>query len=381
MIGTGELIASCGGGAEGALAAELDAIGLRDIRPGIGTVRFRGGTDELVRANLESRLASRILLPLTSGPAHSYDDLYRLCATLPWSEIVPPRSTLKVWAVCRSSALRDTRYAALKVKDAIVDNQRRHGGRRSEIARTQADVVVSVFAGNDGATISLDTTDQPLHVRGYRIEAGDAPLRETVAATLLSVAGWNGSRPLLDPFCGSGTIVIEAALLASQTAPGLMRSDFGFLRWPSFDTATYRKVRSEIESRKGRETEPPPAIVGTDIDPEAIDMAKRNAERAGVAHLIRFAVRDVAECELPGAGAIVITNPPYGERLKLEDAEGFYKTFGDTIKQRLPGADVWVFTANRDAMKRLGLRIASRHVLYNGGLESRLYNIPIRERN
>ncbi|MFP4114046.1 MAG: THUMP domain-containing class I SAM-dependent RNA methyltransferase [Spirochaetota bacterium] len=372
--GNGTLIATCGGGAEEALEREIVAVGLESSGRSNGTVRFRGRLAEAVLANLALRTASRVLIPLCEGAVRSYDDLYRLAHRAPWKMLVPPSLTVAVSAVGRSRSLTDTRLAALKVKDAIVDAQRSGGSRRSSVDRRRPDVPVSVFVANDRAVISLDTSGAPLHVRGYRTEGGEAPLRETVAAAMLAYSGWTPGAPLLDPFCGSGTVAIEAALHAAGILPGALREGFAFERWPWISAEAVARARSRAAAPPDVTT----PIVARDVDPGVVEMATRNAERAGVADRITFETADAHSAEPPDVPAgYIVTNPPYGERLDIGEASPFYAAFGDRLKRSYPGWTAAILSANRDAMKSIGLRVSSRTQLWNGGLDARLYRIVL----
>ncbi len=372
--GDGSLIATCGGGAEEALELELREMGLVPLDRGNGIVTFRGAEREMIEANLRLRCASRILIPLFGGPVRSYADLYRLARRVPWQHLVPARLTIAVSAITRESALADSRLAALKVKDAIVDTQRR-SGQRSNVNRTRPDAPVSVHIAGGIATISLDSSGDPLHERGYRTEAGDAPLRETVAAAMLRTSGWDTERPLLDPFCGSGTIAIEAALLAARIPPGAIRTGYAFSRWPWISPhAADDRLHALAADRGDRPAVP---LVARDIDPQVIEIARRNARRAGVERLIHFEVADALHQDPPAGTGLVVTNPPYGERTDIGSAREFYGAFGDRLKQSYGGWQAWILSANRDALKGLGLRIASRRLLWNGGLEARLCRVDV----
>jgi len=369
--GDGTLIATCGGGAELALEAEIRALGMEPVSRGNGTVRFRGGAREMIAANLRLRTASRVVVPVGGGRVTSYDSLYGLARRTPWHRLVPSRRTIAVTAVVRDRSIGDSRLAALKVKDAVVDTQRKLGSR-SSIDRRNPDYPVVLHVADGTATISLDSSGSPLHERGYRTEAVEAPLRETVAAAMLMVAGWDASRPLLDPFCGSGTVAIEAAMIAAGTAPGLIERRYAFERWDWIDARSVERERASLPRAR---VEPRVAITARDVDPEAIGIATRNAERAGVARWIAFERMDVATGPAPGGPGTIVTNPPYGERMQLEHAQEFYRDLGDRLKREYAGWDAWILSANRDAMKAIGLRAASRTRLWNGGLDARLYEI------
>ena len=380
------LIATCAGGLETVLSQEITARGWRVVGSEAGAVRFTGTGSVVAEANIVLRTASRILVPLTKGSVASFDDLYRLASGADWTRLAPPSRSIGVTAVSSDKELGDTRFAALKVKDAIVDHQRRKTGNRSEVDRRTPDIGIVVFINRGTAEISLDSTGSPLHMRGYRTEAGEAPLRETVAAGIVLLSGWDSRTPLLDPFCGSGTIVIEAAMIAAGIHPGSGRDDFGFLRWPGADRSGFERTREKLRAAGPRELAgklasnsggSPPLIFGADRDSAAIEMAGRNAERAGVRDLINFENREFFSDAVTPKGTMLLCNPPYGERIDLDDAAGFYRQVGDHLKQNYAGSTAWILSANRAAMKQLGLRTSAKLPLFNGGLDSRLYRIAL----
>ena len=379
--GDGSLVATCGGGAEEALEQEITDLGMQALARENGIVRFSGRAPELVRANQELRTASRVLVPLAQGAVRGYDDLYRLARSVPWATLVPPEKTIAVTAVVRDRRLPDHRLAALRIKDAIVDAQRAKG-RRSSVDRRHPDVPVVLFAADGKAEISLDSSGAPLHERGYRREAGEAPLRETVAAAMLRYSGWNPGTPLLDPFCGSGTIVIEAAMMAAGRAPGDIREGYAYAAWPWFQLGTQQR-RTSSGSRGVRTAGEATAgatgalIVGRDTDESVLRIAARNAERAGVDQLIRFEHADARTEAPPEDSGIIATNPPYGERLALDEARSFYRELGQHLKTSYTGWSCYLLSANREAMKGVGLRASSRRQLWNGGLDARLYAFAI----
>ncbi len=374
--GQGTLIATCGGGAELALEQELNELGMSVRGRSNGVVRFRGAEREMIDANLLLRCASRILVPVATGRIDGYDALYRLGRRVAWDRLIPTSLSISVAAVTRDRVVGDSRLAALKVKDAIVDAQRR-SGRRSSVDRRHPDAPVTVFVADGEAAISLDSSGDPLHERGYRIEAGEAPLRETVAAAMLRYAGWDASAPLVDPFCGAGTIPIEAAMLAAGIPPGSVRRRYAFEAWPWIVRNAADDRRSALAGTRRTPTVP---IVARDRDPAMVAIARRNARRAGVERLITFEVADALVASPPAAAGLVVTNPPYGERTEVADAHALYSALGDRLKQSYGGWEAWILSANRDALKRLGLRIASRTQLWNGGLDARLCRVSIFDR-
>ena len=367
-------IATCAGGLETVLEKEVTDRGWQVTSSVAGAVRFAGPGFVLAEANIVLRTASRILVPVTTGRVRSYDELYRLTSRVEWPRLAPPTSSIGVTVISSDRVLSDSRFATLRVKDAIVDVQRRRTGKRSEIERQAPDIGIVAHVADGTAEISLDSTGRPLHIRGYRTEAGAAPLRETVAAGMVLLSGWDRQSPLLDPFCGSGTILIEAALIAAGIHPGIQRDDFAFLRWPGADRAAFDQLRATL--RDGESTQSP-LIHGADRDAAVIEVARRNAERAGVSDLVTIDHRDFFTDPKGDAGGILLTNPPYGERMELEDAAAFYGRLGDQLKRNYKGSTAWILSANRAAMKHIGLRTSAKLPLFNGGMESRLYKIAL----
>ena len=374
--GNGTLSATCAGGAEPYLEEELRSIGLRPLMRENGVVHFSGGFPEIVMANNLLRTASRILLPLISGSVDGYDDLYRLCRTLDWATVIRPEQSLRVSGVTRSRTIADSSFAAVRIKDAITYSQRAKARKRSSVSRKDPDVGITFFVSDRQAHISLDSSGRPLHERGYRVEAGSAPLRETLAATVLNAAGWNSATLLFDPFCGSGTIAIEAALLAARISPGDLRTGFAFQRW-CFAEQPRTSPANESPENDRTEDAPQAPIIASDSDPDAVAIARRNAERAGVSDLITFRVADataMAPFDTPG---LVVTNPPYGERLQSHDIQTLMSAFGRSAKAALPGWRICFLSEGKTGAKSIGLRTRLVAELWNGGIQTNLYGTEI----
>lgn len=400
-----ELVVTCAGGLEDAVARELGALGFDTTGRDAGVVRCGAALEDSVRLNRELRIASRVLVPVKRFRVPDFDALYRCVKEIPWDRIIPVATTFAVTALTRSRKMSDHRFLAMKVKDAIVDRQRSaSGGKRSSVDRNNPLFRVNVFVQDTGDTeISLDASGDPLHQRGYRTEAGDAPLRETVAAAMLSEAGFateastnaeagtnaetRGSKGvglLIDPFCGSGTIAIEAALIAAGISPHGSDRKFAVERWPWFRRATMVPAK-DTATVTPVPTEPPPRIVAADSDPAMVAIARRNARRAGVEEMIEFRVAHVGETLkhplTPGAGGrvVVVTNPPYGERLKPPDLKRLYTDLGSLLKRGIPGGSAFVLCPDPALMRLTGLRPSRRTPLYNGGLACTLYRFVLRD--
>ncbi|TVQ20813.1 MAG: RNA methyltransferase, partial [Spirochaetaceae bacterium] len=338
-----------------------------------GAVTFAGTAHEMIRANIHLRCAGRVLVPIVDGPVTSPDELYRLARRLSWSAIIPPPDSFRVSAFSSDPQLPDGRFAALKVKDAIADSQRAKRAERSNVDKQTPTVGVSVHIANSRAQISLDSSWPALHERGYRTEGGTAPLRETLAAALVMLSGWDTTLPLCDPMCGSGTIAIEAAMIERSIAPGLLRPGFAYQRWRFVDPGLHERCIAEAR-RAVTDSPSHPRIYASDIDPAIVAAAMRNADRAGVADSIEFSVTDLFARDAPAAEpGIVVTNPPYGERMSLDEADSFYRDLGDRFKRGYAGWQVYLLTSNRAAMKRFGLRTNVTAKLRNGPIDTTFY--------
>ncbi|HBA88868.1 MAG TPA: RNA methyltransferase [Geobacter sp.] len=358
-------------GVEEVLAAELERLGVDGVAVESGGVRFRGEMEAAWRANLWLRTASRVLMPLCEFPCQTPEELYRGVRALQWEQFLTPAMTLAVDCNLRDSAMTHSGFVALKTKDAIVDALRDRFGTRPNVDTKDPDLRVNVRLFRDRCTVSLDTSGTPLDRRGYRLERHEAPLKENLAAALVELSGWDGSVPFVDAMCGTGTIVIEAALKALRIPPGLSRGDFGFQRWHGFDRGAWEKVLSE--ARGGILSSLPAPVHGSDISHSAIAMANENARRAGVIERVALGRCAISELAPPPGPGVLIINPPYGKRLgEVEALKPLYKEIGDVLKQRCKGYTAWLFTGNLELAKSVGLKATRRIVLYNGPIECRL---------
>ena len=370
------LVATCSRGLEEVLRAELLALGHADAECGRGMVRFSGDLESVYEANVALRTGMKVLRRLAEGPASTREALYELAAAVPWEETFARGRTFAVESAGRSDPFRNTAYASLVVKDAIADRLRARWGARPDVERRNPDAVVHVHLAGERSGIALDASGEPLSHRGYRPMGGPAPLSESLAAGVLLLAGYDGSRPLLDPMAGTGTIAIEAALIATRTPPGARRS-FACERWTSHDPAALERVRRRLLAVR----RPAPApIAARDRDPRAVAAARRNAEAAGMADSIAFAQADARDLEPPGEAAIIVANPPYGERLgDPGELAALYRELGDALKRRGAGGTAWLLVGNPDLVKAVGLRPARRIVLFNGPIECRLLRYDLYE--
>lgn len=375
--------ATCAKGLEGLLAEELRALGAAEVRETRAGVAFAAALADGYRASLWSRLASRILLPLAQFEAPSPEELYAGVQTLDWNEHLRPEGTLAVDFAVSDSAITHSHYGALKVKDAIVDQFRARFGRRPSVDTARPDVRVNVYVHRDAATVSLDLAGEALHRRGYRSQGVAAPLKENLAAAILVRARWPEvaarGGTLVDLMCGSGTLPIEAALLAADVAPGLARGYFGFLGWRGHDAQAWQALLEEARARRTTGLKRLPPIRGYDHDAAAVKAARTNVTRAGLGGRIEIEQRTLADCrEESGMPGLVVANPPYGERIgELRELPALYARLGDALKRCYPGWAAAVFTGNPDLGKHMGLRAHRLHTLYNGAIECRLLHFDV----
>lgn len=360
--------ATCAPGVEAALHAEVRALRLGKVERQVGGVRFEGRLEDAWRANLELATAVRVLLRLTRFPAADGDALYARASEVPWERFLAPEGTLAVQAQSSESALDHTLFLEQRVKDAVVDRLRQRHGTRPSVDRDDPDLALHVHVFRDRVTLSLDSSGAALHRRGWRVHQGRAPLAETLAAAVLHYSGWDGDAPLIDPFAGSGTILVEAAWKALGLAPGHRRS-FGFERWPGHDARRFEALRAG-RSRPTR-TRRRPVLRGLDLDPERVDEARANCAAAGVGDAVELVVGDARTLELvPGWNAWVVTNAPYGQRIGDEaDLVATFRSFGARLRERGQGSRLAFLAGRGEHVKALALRGLERRAIVNGGLE------------
>jgi putative N6-adenine-specific DNA methylase len=357
-------------GAEEVAAAELQALDIEGAAVARGGVSFTTNRAGLYRANLWLRSASRVLVNLATFPCFSPTELYAGVHAIDWNEIITTSMTLAVDCTLRDSALTHSGFVALKTKDAIVDRIREKCGSRPNVNTASPDVRVNIHLAKNVCTVSLDSSGDSLDRRGYRLERNEAPLRETLASAIIALTSWDGTLPLADPMCGSGTIPIEAALLAGRVAPGRNRS-FGFQRWLDFDSRLWDKIVIDAES--GIRKLPVGLITGYDSDSRALAVARRNAAAAGFEGQVHFFHTSLEEFKPEGERGVVIINPPYGKRMgEEEELKELYCQIGDIMKQRCRGWTGYVLTGNLELAKYIGLKASRRFVLFNGPIECRL---------
>jgi 23S rRNA (guanine2445-N2)-methyltransferase / 23S rRNA (guanine2069-N7)-methyltransferase len=373
---------------ESLLADELRALGMDEVAETRGGASFAGDLAAAYRVCLWSRVANRVLLPLAEFPAATPEELYDGVKQVPWEEQFGVSDRFAVEFHTSRSAITHTHFGALKVKDAVVDRFRERCGERPSVDTDNPDLRIDLYLLRDRATLSLDLAGDSLHRRGYRLVGAAAPLKENLAAAILLRAGWPqiaaAGGGLVDPMCGSGTLVIEAALLAADIAPGLLRERWGFLQWKKHHAAAWEALRAEALERRERGLERLPLLCGYDHNPEAIRIARENAERAGLADRLRFERRELAQASPPpdGIPGLVVANPPYGERLGGDpDLSALYARLGETLKANFSGWRAAVITGNPELGKQMGLRAGKMNTLYNGPIECRLLHFEITPEN
>lgn len=360
-----ELIAKTFQGLEEVLAKELTALGANNIQIGRRMVSFTGDKAMLYRANFSLRTALRILKPIKHFQAHNADEVYEAVKAVDWSSIMDENRSFSVDAVVFSNEFRHSQYVAYRVKDAIVDYFREKTGNRPNVKISNPDLYVNIHIAEESCTLSLDSSGESLHRRGYRQEAVEAPLNEVLAAGMLLMTGWNGECDLIDPMCGSGTIPIEAALIARNIAPGVFRQGYAFEKWNDFDA----DLLEEIYNDDSQERDFNHHIYGYDIKQQANVIAQRNVKAAGVSQDVTLDVRDFAEFTQPSEKSIIVTNPPYGERISTDDLLGLYEMIGSKFKHEFRGNDAWVLSYREECFAKIGLKPSVRIPLYNGALE------------
>ncbi|MCB0374745.1 MAG: class I SAM-dependent RNA methyltransferase, partial [Sinomicrobium sp.] len=339
-------------GFEDILAEELGKLGAMNVKKGVRSVFFEGDEGFMYKANLCLRTALRILKPLKSFNVKNEGELYNAVYNMPWERYMTPAHTFAVDAVLTPGVFSHSRYVALKVKDAVADRFRTTEGHRPNVNVEQPDVPIHVHVQGNNVTVALDSSGQSLHRRGYRTATNNAPVNEVLAAGMLLLSGWNGQTDFLDPMCGSGTIVIEAAMIACNIPPGIYRKSFAFQKWPGFDSGLFDVIR-QSSLKKTREFHH--HIYGCDKAPSAVQKATDNVRNARLENYINIRQQDFFTSGKPVAGKLhILFNPPYGERLSI-DPEQFYTRIGNTLKQRYPQTEAWFITATSEALKYVGL--------------------------
>ncbi len=353
-------------GLEEVLEKELRQLGAMNIKLGVRMVSFEGDLGFMYKANMMLRTAVRILVPIHSFRARTEVDLYDGIYQMDWSQYLTSHDTLAIHGTVASQYFNHSQYVALKTKDAIVDQIRNNTGRRPDVDTQHPDLRISVHINDQTVDVSIDSSGEPLFKRGYRQETNIAPINEVLAAGLILLSGWDQRSQFIDPMCGSGTIAIEAAMIAANIAPNLNRPEFGFEKWPNYDNALFEAIQESC-LKKMREFEGP--IIARDADGYTLEKAKENVKNANLTDFIKLEKGDFFK-DSQSAETFLMFNPPYDERIEI-DTESFYKSIGDALKQRYAGSTAWMITGNLEALKYVGLRPSRKIKMYNGKLEAR----------
>ncbi len=353
-------------GLEKVLAKEVEAIGGQNVKTIKRAVDCEGNLEFLYRANYSLRTALKVLRPIYSFQARNERELYNQIKKFDWSDVMDVSQTFAIDNSIFSDFFKHSKFPTLKMKDAIADFFRDAVGERPSVDTKTPDIQFDLHAWKDRFTVSLDSSGDTLNQRGYRQRGHQAPLNEVLAAGMLQLAGWNKEIPLVDPMCGTGTILIEAAMMGMNMPPQTLRRNFGFKNWKDFNPVIWNRVKAEADSNVRRA---PLSISGGDIDPQAVEMANKAIRQLKIRGDVR--IREVAlEKHIPKTSeGILITNPPYGERIGPKEIQDFYKTISDVLKNNFSGFDAWVLSSNVPALRHLKLRPSEKYTLYNGGLE------------
>lgn len=368
--------ATCPRGLESALAEDIGGAGGSQVREIPGGVAFTGDWATCYRVNLESRIATRVLWRVGQGTYRNEDEVFRLAGKLRWPEWFGVERTIRVYVTAIKSPLKSLEFITLRIKDAVCDRFRADcGGQRPSVAKAEPDIRIHTFLTADTATFYLDTSGEPLYLRGQKHAKVQAPLKENLAAGILRLAGWRPGTPLLDPMCGSGTFLLEAAQMSLDIAPGLVRpaDRFALVRLKAFDAALWRQLRGEAQKR--RQPPRPLPLWGSDVSADAVARSRQNLAAAGLDGVASVSEGDVLQLAAPAESGVLVANPPYGERLgEAEELAAFYPRLGDALKARFAGWDCYFLSADSRLPKLIGLKADHRTPLFNGPLECRLYH-------
>ena len=360
-----ELIAKTFMGLEPVLAQELTQLGANNVQIGRRMVSFTGDKEMMYRANFQLHTAIRILKPISHFKAESADDVYEEVKKIDWSQYLDNGKTFAVDSVVFSEEFRHSKFVSYKVKDAIVDQFREKTGSRPNISVANPDIRLNMHIAEDKCTLSLDSSGESLHRRGYRQESVEAPLNEVLAAGIILMTGWKGDTDFIDPMCGSGTIVIEAALIARNISPGVFRKEYAFEKWPDYDADLFDKIYNDDSQEKEFEHH----IYGYDIDMKAVNTAILNVKAAGLSKDITIEQADFKDFKKPENKSIIVMNPPYGERISTPDLLGTYRMIGERLKHEFMGNEAWVLSYREECFDQIGLKPSIKIPVFNGSLE------------
>ena len=360
-------------GLEDVLCDELKALGAQNIRKERRAVSFEGDLSLMYRTNVWLRTASRVLKTIRSFEASDADTIYREVKKIEWDEYMSVGQTFVVNATVYSDSFRNSQFVSYRTKDAIADFFNEKYGKRPSVRLTNPDIYVNIHISNNQCTVSLDSSGDSLHKRGYRSVQTKAPINEALAAGMIQLSGWRGDSNFVDFMCGSGTLLIEAALIALNIPPGIFRKQFAFEKWNDFDADLFEEIlNDDSEERDFRHK-----IYGSDLSTKAIEIATQNIKSAGLGRYIELKTANVSDFEAPMGKSIIISNPPYGKRLTDNNIYNLYSTIGQTLKHRCQGMDVWIISSDSELLKSIGLKPSKKIPLLNGDLECELWKFEI----
>lgn len=366
------LVAKTVFGLEEVCMKELEALGATDIQKHNRAVSFNGDLALIYAANYTVRTALRILIPVKQFEVNNEHELYNEVKKISWEDYIEVDDTFAIDCVLNTEIFNHSQYIAQKTKDAIADRFRDKLGKRPSVDLAQPTLRIHLHIYQNTCSLAFDSSGESLHKRGYREKTNLAPINEVLAAGLVLLTGWDAQRDFIDPMCGSGTIVIEAAMIAANIPSGTYKADFGFMRWKKylpFDEPLWQSIKATADAKI--KTENIAKVFGGDISHNVARKAKENVKRAHVEHIVQIRNVDMQYYEIESDGGVVVMNPPYGERMVLDDLTALYKSIGDTFKQRFTGYDCWLISANMDALKNIGLKPSRKIPIYNGPLECR----------
>ena len=371
-----DILVTCPKACAGYLSEELEELGYPVVRVAPAGVFAKGSLNDCMRLNLQLRTGLRVLWKIADFKAADGQQLYKQAVRIPWEAYIPADGYVSIGSSVRNDTIRNTKFAGLRLKDALVDRIREKKGRRPDTGNDSDKAKLFLYWRDEEVNIYLDTSGVPLSNRGYRVSPGKAPMRENLAASVLKATHWHPGLSLVNPMCGSGTLAIEAAIQVSGRPAGRLRENFGFMHLVGYRPEEFEAIRKELDTEKTVANSA--AIVATDRDPEAIESARRNAELAGVADLIQFSICDFRETEMPEAPGVVILNPEYGDRMGEEKKLlPVYQAIGNFFKKQCSGYWGYVFTGNRSLGKRIGLKTSRKIEFYNGPIECRLFEYEL----
>jgi 23S rRNA G2445 N2-methylase RlmL len=377
-MNSGPIFISCSRGIQPFLSEEIRSLGFPVIHEAFAGILSKGDLDDAMTLNLSLRTAHRVLFLLSEFNARTPDDLYRHLSSIAWEDYIHEDGYISVTSTVNTPSIKDSRYANQKCKDAVVDRIHNKYGRRPDSGPDRDRIVIHLHWQDDRCSVYIDTSGEPLSRRGYRKIPFTAPLQETLASALILASKWNNQGNFVNPMCGSGTLAIESALIGLNKAPGLLRNNYGFMHLKGFNNSTWKKLREKANARTKKTLSS--KIIASDINPQAIESARKNAQTAGVEHLIDFIRCDYAETPVPAGGGVIMLNPEYGDRMgRTDELEKTYKGIGDFFKQKCKGYTGYIFTGNPSLSKKVALRSKRKIQFFNSNIECRLIEYELYE--